>query len=92
LELLNRIVSTIALGLSRLLDPAMPPLERLDLFLRQQLTVLHVAYEWQVSVITAGWVIVLFLVFRALRGAARIIYVLLLAAVLMKIYGVLPIA
>ncbi len=92
MELLNRIVSTIALGLSRLLDPAMPPLERLDLFLRQQLTVLHVAYEWQVSVITAGWVIVLFLVFRALRGAARIIYVLLLAAVLMKIYGVLPIA
>ncbi len=90
MELLNRIVSTIALGLSRLLDPAMPPLERLDLFLRQQLTVLHVAYEWQV--ITAGWVIVLFLVFRALRGAARIIYVLLLAAVLMKIYGVLPIA
>ncbi len=90
MELLNSIVSTLAFGISRLLEPAMGALEQLDFFLRQQLSTVHVPYQYQGTVITIGWAIVLFLVFRALGGAARIIFVLLAALVLAKVYGVLP--
>jgi hypothetical protein len=90
MELLNSIVSTVALGISRLLEPVMGSLERLDLFLRQQLSAVYVPFQSQGTVITVGWAILLFLVFRALSGAARVIFVLLVAAVLAKIYGVLP--
>jgi hypothetical protein len=90
MELLYGVVYVVSLGISRLLEPAMGSLERLDLFLRQQLSMAYVPFQSQGTVITVGWAIVLFLVFRALGGAARIIFVLLTAMVLAKIYGVLP--
>lgn len=90
MDLVNHIVFIIGFGMSRLLEPAMGPMDTFNAFLRQQLALAHVPYEWQGSVVTAGWVIVLFLVFRALQGFLRVVFVLLTAAVLAKIYGILP--
>ncbi len=90
MDLINHIVFVIALGMSRLLEPAMGPMDQFHAFLRQQLAVTHVPYEWQGSVITAAWVIVLFLVFRTLQGFMRAAFVLLTAVILAKVYGILP--
>jgi hypothetical protein len=90
MDLVNRIVFVIGLGISRLLEPAMGPLDQFNFFLRQQLASLHVPYDWQGGVIMAGWAIVLFMVMRALQGFLRIAFILLAAVVLAKVYGVLP--
>lgn len=90
MSLLQQLLHAIGSGISRLLEPALVPLDELDDFLRMEMTTLFVPSSWQPVLITAGWAIVLALLFRMLEGWKRVVLVLVTAAVLAKIYGVLP--
>ena len=90
MNLLLLLLRAIGAGISRLLEPAMVPLNQLDEFLRTDLAAIMIPSSWHHLIITVGWAILLAVLFRALDGWKRIVLVLVTGMVLLKVYGVLP--
>lgn len=77
-------------ALSRALDPLAGWIGRLHFFVRTQLSNSRIPADWQGGIITALWVLVLFMLFRILAGWLRIVMLACTAMVVAKVYGVLP--
>ncbi len=79
-----------AAAVSHLLEPVVFMLERLQVELRQGLDRLYVPYEWRQPIITASWVLVLYMLVRTLQGWARAVALVLILLVLAKLYEFMP--
>ena len=77
-------------ALSRLLDPVMAWLTRLDFSVEQQLSQWGMPSNWSRTAVLVVWLIVLFMVLKVLPTWLKAIVLLLVALVAMKSYGLLP--
>ena len=77
-------------GVSRLLDPVMYVVIRVDLYLDKLFQAIWVPDVWLSGAVTVVWVIALALLVGTLKGWLRFCSVVLIALVAAKAYGGLP--
>ena len=90
MEWLDQGVHSIGVFLSRFLEPLAIGVEMLNDSVRRQLEQFGVPFQWQVSVVSILWTLVLFMLLRTLTGWVRLLAVAFVAIALVKIYGYLP--
>ena len=84
------LLQRVAVALSRLLDPVDGALQQLGLSLRSQMDALGIPFNWQGTVLTLVWLLILGMVVRTLTGWWRLGAVVIALLVLAKVYGMLP--
>lgn len=92
LDWLEMTLHRLGVILSHLLDPVAGMVDHLNFTIRHQLDLFGVPFGWQSAVIATLWIIVVAVVVRTAGGWLRLALLIVLAAVLGRIYGLLPAA
>lgn len=90
MEWLDRTVRTLVLTLSRMLDPVMVMIARVDYEIRHTADMLGVPFDWQRIIVGAFWVLIVVMLIRTTARWLRLIILILVALILAKTYGTLP--
>lgn len=91
MDQVESVLRSVLVQLCRLLDPLIALLAQLEAAVRAQLTQFGVPYQWLGPIVAAAWVIVVFMLVRIVPGWLRMVVLLVVALVLLRIYGMLPV-
>ena len=90
MEWLDRTVHTMVLTLSRMLDPVMVVIARVNYEIRHTADLIGAPYDWQRFIVIGFWTLILFMLMRTTTRWLRLVVVILAAIVLAKVHGYLP--
>ena len=90
MEWLDRTVRTLVLTLSRMLDPVMVVIARVNYEIRHTADMLGAPYDWQRFIVNGFWILILFMLVRTTARWLRLLVIVVAAIILSKVYGFLP--